>query len=382
MLARGCFLRQKSVSPRMVLGLQDGQSYMPSDIKKAFRERALTAHPDTGGDPDNFRQLQAAYEALLHEHSAGKNDCHAATASQDSGFYAHPHAQWSHDTCSQRAYWHNMHAEMNMNTNSRGSRQHASNTHYRARPHYHTYGEGLGEDFQESFKSSSSFASHGQQGSEANFSTWYFYRPYEPDYRNPYGTGFTPEEIRKAAEEQRRGFVRAVVWHACLWSGLGLVVYLHERNNRVWRAMEAREKGYQDPEYWEQLRKEEEEARRKSRAPLRLERHWLEAPLVKPLMMDISEDDLRGAPKASPAESPQQPNTAEERRRQVPGSTRRVLRSASGNVGYPRVVSYRGRPFTPNGVRGVRNTAPKTPKTYAEDITHEMENEDDVDECS
>lgn len=395
MLARGSVLRWHAVSARRVLGLRDGQSYTPEDIKKAFRERALTAHPDAGGDADHFRQLQGAYEVLLHEHSVGKKGCEAAAASDDSGgcsgFYARPHAGWSNDMRSQRAYWRDMYTEMNMDTNNCGSRRHASNTHYRARQHHRTYGEGLGEDFQQDFKSSS-FADNGQWGSQTNFSTWYFYRPYYSNYRNPYDTGFTFEEIRRAEQEQRRGFARAVVRHACLWSGLAFVVYLHERNNRVWRAMKAREKGYKDPEYWEQLRKDEEEARRKNRAPLRLEQHWLDAPPMRSLM-DLTEgghscgcgkngqgaeDDISDAAKAGTALATQPTRMAQERRREVMSSMPGMLRGASGNVGGPRVVSYQGRPFTPNGVRGMRNTAPKTLKTYADDITYEMDDDDDV----
>ncbi|KAG5474136.1 hypothetical protein CUR178_04247 [Leishmania enriettii] len=394
MLARGRTLRQHLVSARRVLGLQDGQSCTPADIKRAFRERALAAHPDAGGDPDSFRQLQAAYEVLLQEHGGGNRGSETSAGSENgggrSGFYAHPHAQWSNDMRSHRAYWHDMHTEMNMNPNNYGSCWHASNTHYRARSQDRTYGEGLGEEFQQGFKSSS--AGQGQGGSQTNFSTWYFYRPYDSDFRSPYSTGFTSEEIHQAAQQQRRMFVRAVARHACLWSGLAFVVYLHERNNRVWRAIEARDKGYQDPEYWAQLRKDEEKARRKSWAPLRLEHHWLESPMVKPLMTNPAESDasgccgehvqgaashLSGAARAGKTRTTQQTGTAEERRSQAMGSPRGALRGLGRNTGGPRVVSYQGRPFTPNGVRGMRNTAPKTPKTYADDVTYEMGDEDD-----
>jgi DnaJ-like protein len=34
------------------------------DIERAFRRRARTLHPDRGGDPDRFRELLAAREAL------------------------------------------------------------------------------------------------------------------------------------------------------------------------------------------------------------------------------------------------------------------------------------------------------------------------------
>ena len=34
------------------------------EIKKAFRKRALKDHPDKGGDPEVFKELSVAYEAL------------------------------------------------------------------------------------------------------------------------------------------------------------------------------------------------------------------------------------------------------------------------------------------------------------------------------
>ena len=46
-----------------MLGLSAGAS-LP-EIKAAFRERALTTHPDHGGDADEFRALYRAYERLL-----------------------------------------------------------------------------------------------------------------------------------------------------------------------------------------------------------------------------------------------------------------------------------------------------------------------------
>lgn len=376
----------RAAAARTVLGLHAEEPCTPANIKKAFREKALTAHPDAGGDPDAFRRLQAAYEVLLREHGVCRNGdgCVPGAVARAAGFYAHPHAQWDCDTSARRAYWHDMHTEMNMNTNGHGSHTHASNTHYRAARHRPTYGEGLGDDFQADHRASTSSsagasAGHGQRGADANFSTWYFYHPYESDYRNPYGTGFTDEEIQQAAREQRRGFVRGVARHACLWSGVALVVYLHEQNNRVRRATEARSKGYQNPEYWAQLRKEEAEARAKKRAPLRLEHHWLDAPLVKPVF-DFADDDAKGGANAADddGDGSRQAKRAEERRRQTLGPTRGMLRGGGGSAGGgPRVASYQGRPFTPNGVRGARNTAPKTAKTYMDDTTYEMDDLED-----
>jgi DnaJ family protein A protein 2 len=44
------------------LGL--GKDATQSEIKKAFRKLALKKHPDKGGDPEEFKKIQAAYEVL------------------------------------------------------------------------------------------------------------------------------------------------------------------------------------------------------------------------------------------------------------------------------------------------------------------------------
>jgi len=45
------------------LGLATGSSL--AEVKTAFRQRALVAHPDHGGDADEFRELFRAYERLV-----------------------------------------------------------------------------------------------------------------------------------------------------------------------------------------------------------------------------------------------------------------------------------------------------------------------------
>jgi len=40
------------------------KSCSAAEIKKAFRKKALRMHPDKGGDPEEFKKLQAAYEVL------------------------------------------------------------------------------------------------------------------------------------------------------------------------------------------------------------------------------------------------------------------------------------------------------------------------------
>lgn len=376
-------LLRRAATARAVLGLCEGQSYTPADIKKAFRAKALTAHPDAGGDVEHFRQLQGAYEDLLHEQGAPRNGLGSATTNDAQGsdgagfgFYSHPHAQWANDRRSHREYWQQVHEEeINMNTNEHGSPGHASNTHYRARPHHGTYGEGLGSDF--------ASASQAQRGKRANFSTYYFYRPYESDYRSPYGTGFTDEELQQAAREQRKGRLRTIARHACLWTGIAFVAYMHECNNRVRRATEAREKGYKDPEYWQQLREEEAEAKKRNRGPLRLENHWLDPAVIIPRKPDADEsredaEANRTGSAASVAERKQVQNTQERRRR--------ALRPAGGALqggtsGGTHVVSYKGRPFTPNGVRAAGKAAPVTAKTFVKDVTYDASDLDWEDEA-
>lgn len=46
-----------------ILGVEPDASVL--EIKRAFRARALTTHPDHGGDPAAFRALHGAYEKAL-----------------------------------------------------------------------------------------------------------------------------------------------------------------------------------------------------------------------------------------------------------------------------------------------------------------------------
>jgi len=45
-----------------ILGLEKGAS--DTDIKKAYRKLAMKHHPDKGGDPEQFKKIQAAYDIL------------------------------------------------------------------------------------------------------------------------------------------------------------------------------------------------------------------------------------------------------------------------------------------------------------------------------
>lgn len=54
-----------SFNPFDVVGVKSGASL--DEIKAAFRSRALTLHPDKGGDPEKFKRLQEAYEILKRD---------------------------------------------------------------------------------------------------------------------------------------------------------------------------------------------------------------------------------------------------------------------------------------------------------------------------
>jgi DnaJ-class molecular chaperone len=48
-----------------VLGVSDDAS--PAQVKAAFRKKAMSSHPDAGGDAEAFQRLKAAYDVLSDE---------------------------------------------------------------------------------------------------------------------------------------------------------------------------------------------------------------------------------------------------------------------------------------------------------------------------
>lgn len=58
-----------------VLGLEKSAS--DSDVKRAFRKLALKKHPDKGGDPEEFKKIQAAYEVRPCARAKRSKSCRA-----------------------------------------------------------------------------------------------------------------------------------------------------------------------------------------------------------------------------------------------------------------------------------------------------------------
>lgn len=57
------------MNPYSVLGISTGSS--KEDIKKAYRKLAMKYHPDKGGDPKKFQEINNAYEELTTEKKSG-----------------------------------------------------------------------------------------------------------------------------------------------------------------------------------------------------------------------------------------------------------------------------------------------------------------------
>merc|ERR1719198_766571 len=66
-----------------VLGLT--KKATQSEIKKAFRKLALKKHPDKGGDPEEFKKIQAAYEVLSDADTRKKYDQGGLEALEEGG---------------------------------------------------------------------------------------------------------------------------------------------------------------------------------------------------------------------------------------------------------------------------------------------------------
>lgn len=67
-----------------VLGLDKGAS--DADIKKAYRKLAMKHHPDKGGDPEQFKKIQAAYDVLSDPQKKENFDRFGTPDPQPQGF--------------------------------------------------------------------------------------------------------------------------------------------------------------------------------------------------------------------------------------------------------------------------------------------------------
>ena len=65
------------------LGIE--KSSTAAQIKKAYRKKALRMHPDKGGDPEEFKKLQAAYDVLSDEDKRKIYDKHGLEGLEEGG---------------------------------------------------------------------------------------------------------------------------------------------------------------------------------------------------------------------------------------------------------------------------------------------------------
>lgn len=75
--------REKDTKLYDLLGLQPNCS--SSDVKKAYRNLALKNHPDKGGDPEKFKDINAAYEVLSNPEKRELYDKYGLDGLRDGG---------------------------------------------------------------------------------------------------------------------------------------------------------------------------------------------------------------------------------------------------------------------------------------------------------
>lgn len=56
---------QPTLQDRALLGLETNASLTKRDVRNAYRRKARKAHPDVGGNADDFKRLYAAYRTVL-----------------------------------------------------------------------------------------------------------------------------------------------------------------------------------------------------------------------------------------------------------------------------------------------------------------------------
>lgn len=195
-------------------------------------------------------------------------------------------------------------------------------------------------------KSGSEHGRHGanwanHQGPDANYSTRDFYRPYESSRGR---SGFTDAEIREAMIANRLHRAWRLTRNVGLAFGLACC-YASYRNERIDSNERARQQGYDDA-YWK-LR-EEDHAK------------GLDTPLLssyyerkKREFVDAQAEDIK--------------------RRKALGIRNPFDQSAVSSG--PRALTFRGQPFTPEGLAASRKNKriPPPPKDSFTDISYEIE---------
>jgi len=56
---------QMQIARLQIMGMDPTKPYSEDDLKTAYRRRAMTKHPDQGGDPAEFQQLTEVYNLML-----------------------------------------------------------------------------------------------------------------------------------------------------------------------------------------------------------------------------------------------------------------------------------------------------------------------------
>ncbi|ORC84753.1 putative chaperone DNAJ protein [Trypanosoma theileri] len=298
-----------------VLGLRENTPYTEAELKSAFRLQAKTLHPDAGGSAERFRELHDAYASLLK--NMNKNDHHNNLNGNGNS------SKWKKETASDAN-------EYSSETSEGGAFY--NNAHSRWSTHQQAEYGGLG----------SAFARNDTYGGTyANNSTRDFYRPYTS---HPFAHGFTAEEVLEAERLNRLRVARVIFKHGILWSGIVYFLFLYFRENRIHRAIEARNKGYLDESYWQ--KQQEDHRRGLSYSP---KPHWTET---------TSEDFMQTCDKDM------------ERKKRASQSL--FLGGTSSLYAMrPVAISFQGRPFTATGVRGDRSGVPKKANTYEDDTHYE-----------
>lgn len=72
---------QIQIARMKIVGLDPTKPYSEEDLKSAYRQQALVKHPDQGGDPAEFHQLQEVYQIMLnafHEMAAAQQGRNSA----------------------------------------------------------------------------------------------------------------------------------------------------------------------------------------------------------------------------------------------------------------------------------------------------------------